>query len=118
MDKKLGQDSKLYSELGIEPEFIRMSRKPGIGKTWYDKFKSDIYPRDLLSIRNGVKSHPPKYYNNQYTIDNPEEMLKIKAKRQVNAALHCQDNTVWRLRTRERIKIRQLQSLDKKSLHS
>lgn len=116
MDKKLGHESKIYSELGIEPEFIRMSRRPGIGSTWLKKFKSDIYPQDNLIIRNGVKSHPPKYYNNLYQIDNPEEMLQIKAQRQVNAAKNCQDNTVWRLRTRERIKTRQIQSLAKKPL--
>jgi hypothetical protein len=44
-----------------EPEFATMSRRPGLGSTWFDKFQSDAFPSDFLII-GGKKVKPPKYY--------------------------------------------------------
>lgn len=44
-----------------EPEFSTMSRRPGLGSTWFDKFHSDAFPSDFLII-GGKKVKPPKYY--------------------------------------------------------
>ena len=38
---------------GRHPEYITMSRKPGIGSFWYDKFKSDIYPSGFAVLPCG-----------------------------------------------------------------
>ena len=58
-----------------EPEFSLMSRKPGIGKNWYDKYYKDIYEtgKDGLHM-NGKFMKPPKYYDKQYKDDFPELM--------------------------------------------
>ena len=32
----------------LQSEYNTMSRKPGIGKDWYQKYTSDIYPSDFL----------------------------------------------------------------------
>ena len=29
---------------GREPEYVVMSRRPGIGRGWLEKFTSDVYP--------------------------------------------------------------------------
>lgn len=50
-----------YVELGIHPEFGRMSLKPGIGAAWYSKYSSDIFPRGIMRVR-GKASRPPRYF--------------------------------------------------------
>ena len=46
-----------------EPEFVRMSRRPGIAKEWFDKYYKDVYPNDYIVIRDGIKVRPPKYFD-------------------------------------------------------
>jgi len=45
-----------------EPEFTRMSLKPGIGANWLAKFHSDVYPHDHVIV-NGRKNAVPRYYD-------------------------------------------------------
>lgn len=45
----------------VEPEFASMSRQPGIGSTWFDRFGGDVFPSDFLIV-DGVKKPPPQYY--------------------------------------------------------
>lgn len=49
-----------------EPEFALMSRRPGIGSGWFDKYHSDVYPRDLFMIRDGQAMRPPRYFDLLY----------------------------------------------------
>lgn len=57
-----------------------MSRRPGLGRSWYEKFKGDCYPKDYVTHK-GQKLKPPKYYDNIYDIENHEEMEVIKRNR-------------------------------------
>jgi hypothetical protein len=61
----------------IEPEYATMSRKPGIGKTWFDKYKEDVFPHDYVVIKKH-KIRPPRFYDKQLT---EQELEKIKEKR-------------------------------------
>jgi len=68
-----------------QPEFSLMSRKPGIGKKWFDKYYKDIYQigKDGLHV-NGKFMKPPKYYDLQYaelTKDTPKIMEILKQNR-------------------------------------
>lgn len=45
-----------------EPEFNRMSLKPGIGHAWFEKFKSDVFPHDHVIIA-GKRCKVPRYYD-------------------------------------------------------
>ena len=65
----------------VKPEYATMSRKPGIGKTWFDKFKSDVFPNDYCVVR-GHEIKPPRYYE---TLLSEEELQDLKAKRKENA---------------------------------
>lgn len=90
------------------PEYITMSRKPGIGKNWLEKFKSDVYPSDEIVVRHKFKMKPPRYYDNLYDIENPKAMKKIKARRKPTGKKLEQanyNNTDERLRVRETIAI-------------
>jgi hypothetical protein len=41
-----------------KPEYTTMSRRPGIGRAWLDKYLSDVYPDDFIVIK-GVKMPVP-----------------------------------------------------------
>lgn len=59
--KKLTGNRK--SEYGSrEPEYCTQSRRPGIGKPWLIKWKSDVFPNDYCVI-NGKKVKVPKFYD-------------------------------------------------------
>lgn len=45
----------------VEPEFGLMSRRPGIGSRWFDRFKSDAFPSDFVVV-DGRKKPVPRYY--------------------------------------------------------
>lgn len=58
----------------VAPEFLRMSRMPGIGKSWAQAFKSDWFPHDFIVLDN--KKFPvPKFYFNQL-FEDEQKFLK------------------------------------------
>lgn len=114
MKKRLGKQAAEYEEQGIEPEFVRMSRRPGIGAAWFDKYQDDVFPHDYTVIRNGIKSKPPRYYTNKYFLSHPLNEEDIKAARIEEAEKRWQDNEPQRLRVRERVKKAQIRSLSRK----
>lgn len=100
----------------VLPEYATMSRGGhcpnggnlgGIGKRWFDKYKSDCYPSDFLVVR-GKKVKPPRYYDSQLA---DEELEAIKEKRVSKAYEYKENNTRDRLRIRETIKMAQLTQL-------
>ena len=46
----------------LHPEFSQMSRKPGIGRTWIEKYLSDVYPHDHVIV-DGRERRVPRYYD-------------------------------------------------------
>lgn len=77
-------DQKLYFENNLEPEFITMSRRPGIGLSYYELNKDKIYKFDqiIISTMDGGKIiKPPKYYDSKFEVDDPIAYENIKIKR-------------------------------------
>lgn len=64
--KKLGKPS-----LRSVPEYLTMSRRPGIGAGWYQKFGRDVYPSDELVIRGGAITRPPRFYDERLKKEDP-----------------------------------------------
>lgn len=96
--------------ISITPEYTTMSLKPAIGKTWYEKFTTDVYPADEIVLR-GRKLKPPRYYNGLYELQNPASMATIKKSRLQAAAKNAADSTSARLMVRERSKLLQIKNL-------
>lgn len=96
--KKLtGERASEYG--GRRAPYVTMSRRPGIGSTWFDKFMGDVYPSDEV-VHKGKKHLPPKYYDSKL----PEAELEFyKRKRRAAAAKRAADLSPERLRVRERI---------------
>lgn len=69
---------------GRLPEYITMSRGSkklgtgGLGKGWYDRFKSDVYPLDRVVVR-GSDTRPPRFYDSLLSREDRSsyELLKI-----------------------------------------
>lgn len=66
------------------PEFAAMSRRPGIGSSWYQKYGSDVYPSDETVVRGRVL-RPPKFYDRKLEQSDPELLESLKAKRVIKA---------------------------------
>ena len=94
----------------LKPEYNRMSLKPGIGKTWIEKYESDAYPEGEILIR-GVKTKTPKYYDRLYKKKEPDQYEQMKMERELQSLEYRQDNTDERLRAKEKVKRAQLKSL-------
>jgi len=84
----------------LDPDFNKMSLKPGIGAGWFDKYKTDVYPLDEIIVRER-QMKPPKFYDRLLERHAPKIFHKIKAKRKAVAKIISPDNTEARLRTRE-----------------
>lgn len=61
-------------------EYLRMSRRPGLGKGWIDKFSGDVYSKDFVVIR-GKKCKVPKFYDKCYELTNPDKYGLLKRER-------------------------------------
>lgn len=83
----------------LVPEYVTMSRRPGIGKPWLDKYHTDIFPNDYCVV-NGKKVGVPKFYEN---ILSDAELKKLKKERKYTALKHADNNTSDRLAVREEI---------------
>ncbi len=86
----------------IKPEYTTMSRRPGIGKSWIDKYINEVYPADEV-ITRGHPSQPPKFYDRQLEKADPEAYRRIKINRGIEGTKHTADNTYDRLEVRETV---------------
>ncbi|AZL82980.1 replication initiator protein [Apis mellifera associated microvirus 15] len=93
-------DSETGEMWQVPPEFTRMSLKPGIGSTWLEKYKADVYPADHVLV-NGKFCKPPRYYDKQLETLDYQTYEFIELGRVKRARASACDNTRDRLKTRE-----------------
>jgi hypothetical protein len=119
MQKQTGKvDSNHYTYCDLQtgeliklnPEYNKMSLKPGIGADWYKKYKTDVYPHDYVEIR-GQKCKPPRYYDNLYSKENPYEYDELLYKREKQAKLNPEEKTLERLQVKETVTKAKLKKL-------
>lgn len=73
-----------YTKLGLEPEFVRMSRRPGIGRQYFEKNAERMYSQDqvyLATDRGSLAIRPPKYFDRLYDLVDHERLEGIKRQR-------------------------------------
>lgn len=83
-----------------KPEFAVMSRRPGIGASYYEKYGQEVLAHDSVVI-NGKEVRPPRYYDVRSEALSPVDMERHKRKRKRMAVLNKNDNTQERLRVKE-----------------
>lgn len=69
---------------GRAREFLIMSRRPGIGRKWIDKFMSDVFPSDEVIVR-GKACRPPRFYDQCLEKIDPDALERIKIRREDKA---------------------------------
>lgn len=80
------------------PEYGTMSRNPGIGAKWIDKFGCEVYPQDGCVVRGAVVK-PPRYYDLRYERVSPVDVDSARYKRFL--ARRVENETGERLKVRE-----------------
>lgn len=113
-DKKTGDMAEWWYDvvdadtgeiIRLTPEFSNMSRRPGIGTPWFDKFGPETYAHDSV-IMNGREMRPPRYYDVRAEALDGVSLDVIKRSRRRKALLYRENNTPARLRVREVIALR------------
>lgn len=97
-------DEETGEIVSLTPEYTTMSRRPGIGAQWFEKYKTDVYPHDFVVLRN-KKLRPPKYYDQLLEKCAKQEFERIKANRKEAGEAHSENNTFPRMRVREEIQL-------------
>lgn len=107
------EDEKTGALTQVKEEYVTMSRRPGIAKSFYDKYKYQMFKNDFVIVR-GKKMKPPKFYMGQYEIQEPKKAKLVKAKRENFAKENKDNNTHERLLAQERITKGRIQTLKRK----
>lgn len=91
----------------VRPEFATQSTKPGLGSSWFDKYRSDCFPSDFLVI-DGKHKPVPRYYQLKLQEDH---QTALKRARKRKSLPHKWNSTPERLRVRETVKQSRLTQL-------
>lgn len=94
-------DTETGEVFSIQPEYITMSRRPGIGRNFFNEYRQDVYPKDFITFE-GKKFKPPAYYDKLYDTIDPETMEVLKRERKEKAK-KSKHNSLERLRVREKV---------------
>lgn len=87
MSKMKGPSASFYPDHGLLPPFTLMSRKPGIGRQYYDDHP-DLYDCAYINVstpQGGKKFPPPKYFDRILEQENPELLASLKEQRKAAA---------------------------------
>lgn len=87
----------------VQPEIARMSLKPGIGYTWFQKYWREIYEaRDGIVRPGGHTIPPPRYYDKLLQETDHELKDQKDLERYIRSQAFADDTTPERLAVREK----------------
>lgn len=101
-------DGQFYN---VRPEFAVMSRRPGIGSSWLERFKSDVFPSGYIVV-NGRPQAPPRFYVNKLT-EEEQNALRRQSKRR--ALKHKKEQTEARRYVRKVVRDARIANLKRNS---
>lgn len=87
-------------EVTVRPEYATMSK--GIGLSWFEAWKDEVYPRDEVVV-NGKVVKPPRYYDRKMK-EQERSLASVKTKRRKAGEERKEDQTPERLKVREKVK--------------
>lgn len=73
----------------VRPEFLLMSRKPGLGQGWFEKFGAETFTHDSVIV-DEREAQPPRFYFQQLS---QEDQERITRKRTIAAAKNVRPRT-------------------------
>lgn len=78
---KAGKRTVLDRSTGeVASEFAQMSRRPGLGREWIERYRDEVYPADRV-ISRGEPSRPPRYYDKYLESVDPDCAVDVKRRR-------------------------------------
>lgn len=107
---KEGKDRTTYDgETGevIERErsYATMSRNPGLGAGWFERYGREVFPSDAVLV-DGELRRPPRYYFERFAGEDPAGAELVRARREQERRL--ENETRERLGVREKVALAQL----------
>lgn len=89
----------------VRPEYVTMSRRPGIGAGWFEKFSSDVFPSDEVPVPGvGVIKKAPRYYDEFLRSQDEGLFEEVKKLREVFRKEHADEYTPQRLMAKYKVK--------------
>lgn len=108
----VGEDGELT---WLQPEYVTMSRRPGIGRDWYEKYKDDCFPSDEVPVPGvGVLKKVPRYYEEILKHEDAMTHEQIKEMRRQFRLENAKEYTPERLMSKYRVKKAQTELLSRK----
>lgn len=93
-------DVETGEEFNVRPEYVTMSRRPGIGSDWFRKYGDEVFPDDFV-VHNGKKFPVPRFYDRELERMDPAFMEGVRRARLKRAQVF--DASPDRLAARERL---------------
>ena len=80
MKKVNGKNQEEHYQ-GRHPEFVKASNRPGIGRSWIERYLYDVYPDDFVVMPNGKRYSPPRFYDKFLEEFDPDLFAQVKERR-------------------------------------
>lgn len=93
-------DADTGEVFSVVAEFATMSRRPGIGAGWLERFRSDVYPADERVVCGRVQA-PPRYYDRRLEKMDPVLYAQVVHDRKARPVARPGDRSPERLHVRE-----------------
>lgn len=87
---RLDEDTGELSQ--VSPEYVVMSRRPGIGAGWFEKYGAEVFPADEV-ISRGHPAKPPRFYDKLHEARDSDAFARVKRERIERAAARYLDNS-------------------------
>lgn len=94
-----------------------MSRRPGLGTGYFDKYQNELISHDVIIV-NGLPAALPRFYDNKLAgltgysekigLYSKMELIKLKRRRKLTSPLSRADRSLRRLRIREVVTLAKL----------
>lgn len=83
--------------LPIQAPYVTMSRRPGVGASWFEEFGDEVYPSDEV-VHKGRRFRPPRFYDGKL---DEAQLAEIRCRRRARVAARAEDLSRERLEARE-----------------
>jgi len=91
-------------------EFCQMSRRPGLGSWWYDRFGYDLFPQDHAILRDGKRHKVPRFYYERYRREaDADKVEELEERRFARAMEQRSESTPERRAVREELEERRIE---------
>lgn len=115
--KAVGEVDADYYDRGVDmstgevhqavPEYATMSRRPGLGKKFFERYCSDMFPRGKV-VLEGKELPVPEYYLKLLEEKDPDLHKRVVRKRREHVRDNWEEHTEERMALKERVAKRKL----------